>query len=109
MKKTKNLDKKIAELKEKILPILKKNGVVKASVFGSFARGEEKKDSDIDMLVEFEKPKGLFFFVGLKRTLEKSVGKKVDLLTYNSIHPLLKDYIYKDEIKIYDQRRKNFS
>ena len=44
--------KKITEIKAKILPILKKNDVVRASIFGSFARGEEKKRSDIDMLVE---------------------------------------------------------
>ena len=96
--------KKITKIKEKILPILKKNDVIKASIFGSFARGEDKKGSDIDMLVEFNEPKGMFHRIGLKYELEKILGKKVDLLTYNAINPLLKEYIYKDEIKIYTKR-----
>lgn len=91
---------KIKELKKKIIPILKKNDVVRASIFGSFARGEEKRKSDIDMLVEFKEPKGMFHRIGLKYALEDALGRKVDLLTYNAINPLLKEYIYKDEIKI---------
>jgi len=98
------MTKKITEIKAKILPILKKNDVIRASVFGSFARGEEKRGSDIDMLVEFKEPKGMFHRLGLKYALEKILGKKVDLLTYNAINPLLKEYIYKDEIKIYEKR-----
>ena len=98
------MTKKITEIKAKILPILKKNGVIRASIFGSFARGEDKKGSDIDMLVEFKKPKGMFHRIGLKFELEDALGKKVDLLTYNAINPLLKEYIYKDEIIIYDKR-----
>ena len=96
--------KKITKIKEKILPILKKNDVIKASIFGSFARGEDKKGSDIDMLVEFNEPKGMFHRIGLKYELEKILGKKVDLLTYNAINPLLKECIYKDEVKIYEKR-----
>ena len=98
------MTKRITKIKEKILPILKKNDVVRASIFGSFARGEDKKGSDIDMLVEFKEPKGMFHRIGLKYALEKILEKKVDLLTYNAINPLLKKYIYKDEIKIYEKR-----
>ena len=98
------MTKKITEIKAKILPILKKNDVIRASVFGSFARGEDKKGSDLDMLVEFNEPKGMFHRIGLKYELEKILGKKVDLLTYNAINPLLKEYIYKDEVKIYEKR-----
>lgn len=98
------MSKKIKQLQKKITPILKKNDVVRASVFGSFARGEDKKGSDIDMLVEFKEPKGMFHRIGLKYALEKILEKKVDLLTYNAINPLLKEYIYKDAIKIYEKR-----
>ena len=96
--------KKITKIKEKILPILKKNDVIKASIFGSFARGEDKKGSDLDMLVEFNEPKGMFHRIGLKYELEKILGKKVDLLTYGGVNPRLEKYIYKDEIKIYAKR-----
>jgi len=46
----------------------------------------------------------MFHRIGLKYELEKILGKKVDLLTYNAINPLLKEYIYKDEVKIYEKR-----
>jgi len=86
-------------LKKKIIPILKKNHVVKAAIFGSYARGDAKKNSDVDILIQ--PPKGLGFrFAGIELELEKKLKKKVDLLTYNSIHPLLKSRILKEEVKI---------
>lgn len=98
------MTKKITEIKEKILPILKKNDVVRASIFGSFARGEDKDGSDIDILVELREAKGLLFLAGLKFELEDALDRKVDLLTYKAINPRLEKYIYKDEIKIYGKK-----
>jgi len=46
----------------------------------------------------------MFHRLGLKYELEDALGKKVDLLTYNAINQLLKEYIYKDEIKIYGEK-----
>jgi len=96
--------KKITEIKEKILPILKKNDVIKASIFGSFARGEDKKGSDLDMLVELNKKHSLLDLIGIKFELEDVLKRKVDLLTYGGVNPRLEKYIYKDEIKIYAKR-----
>lgn len=93
--------KKIEELKEKIIPILKANDVVRSSVFGSFARGEDTPESDIDLLVELEDDKSLLDLIHLKNELEDFLRKKVDVITYNSVNPRLKDYIFKDEVKIY--------
>ena len=91
---------KIIEIQKLILPILKKNGVNKASIFGSFARGEDTPESDVDILIELVQPKGLLFLAGLKFEIEEVLGRKVDLLTYRSVNPLLAKYILKDEIKI---------
>ncbi len=77
----------IEEIKQKIVPVLKEAGVTRSSLFGSYVRGEEKETSDIDILVEVPQGTGLFKFVGLQRKLEHSLGKKVDLVTYRSIHP----------------------
>lgn len=96
-----DMQEKIRELQKKITPILEKNDVVRASIFGSFARGEDTPESDIDILVELKQPMGLLFLVRLKRQLEDALGRKVDLLTYRSVNPLLTEYIYRDEIKIY--------
>lgn len=88
------------EIKKKALPILKEAGVTRSSLFGSYVRGEEKENSDIDMLVEVPKGTGLFAFVGLQRKLAEALGKKVDLVTYKSLHPLLRDKILNEQISI---------
>lgn len=89
---------------KKIIPTLKSQGVVKAAIFGSYATGEAKKDSDIDILVRFSARKSLLDLVRLQFILEDKLGKKVDLLTYNSIHPLLKDIILQEQKVIYEKR-----
>ncbi len=87
------------KIKPKIIQILKKNKIKKAGIFGSYARGDLKKNSDIDIIVE--PPKGLGFgFVGIKFDLEKGIERKVDLVTYKSLHPLLREKILKDEVRI---------
>lgn len=83
------------------VPILRRNGVVKAGIFGSYARKEMKKRSDVDMLIKVRRRKfSLFDLVGLQQELEQHLGKKVDLLTYRGLNPYLKDYILKDEVRI---------
>ncbi len=80
--------------------ILKKHGAVKASLFGSIARGDAKLDSDVDILVEFSKGKklSLFDLVSIQGELEKKVGKKVDLVT--KVNRFVEPYIKKDLIEI---------
>ena len=90
----------INNIKKKALPILKEAGVTRSAVFGSYVRGEQQKNSDIDLLVEVPKGTGLFTFVGLAHKLEEALGKKVDLVTYKSIHPLLRDSILKEQVPI---------
>jgi predicted nucleotidyltransferase len=91
--------KEIDKLKPKIVKILKKYGIKKAAIFGSYARGEQKKNSDVDILIEPVKGMGIEFF-GLHLELEEKLGIKVDLLSYRSVNSHLKDYILKDEVRI---------
>ena len=91
------MNMKLEEMKNKIVPLLRRHDVKRASVFGSFVRGEEKEDSDVDLLVEFEGEKSLLDLVGLKMELERALRRKVDVLTYNSLHPLLKDRILQEQ------------
>ncbi|MFW6111129.1 MAG: type VII toxin-antitoxin system MntA family adenylyltransferase antitoxin [Thermoproteota archaeon] len=87
----------LTEMKRKMLPVLKREGVKRAAFFGSFVRGEQKGDSDVDLLVELEEEKSLLDLVGLKMELEEVLGREVDLLTYNSLHPLLKNEILREQ------------
>lgn len=91
-------------IKKKIMPILKRQGVTKAALFGSAARGELKKKSDIDILVQFKNTKSLLDLIGLELELEKKLGRKVDVLTYNGIYHLLRDRILSEQKIIYEKR-----
>ena len=94
-------DKQLQRIAKIAVPILKKSGVVKAGIFGSYARGEAKKKSDIDMLIKVRRKKfSLFDNVRLERELEEKLHKKVDLLTYNGVNLLLKNKILDEEIRI---------
>jgi|SRR3989344_2868576 len=92
--------KQLERIKRISIPILKKNGVVKAGIFGSYARGEAKKNSDIDLLIKFKGRKSLLDLSGLKIELESKLKKEVDLTEYVVIHPLLKNRIYKEEVRV---------
>ena len=87
----------LEEVKAKLVPVLRRSGVKRAAIFGSFVRGEQEEGSDLDVLVEFEGGKSLLDLVGLKMELEEVLGRKVDLLTYNSLHPLLRDRILQEQ------------
>lgn len=90
----------INDIKNKILPILKKYDVSRASLFGSLVKNEATEESDIDLLVEFKGEKSLLDLAGLKIELEELLGRRVDVLTYNSLHPLLKEKILSNEMAI---------
>ncbi|GBE19900.1 nucleotidyltransferase domain protein [archaeon BMS3Abin17] len=97
----KKYPKAIESIIPKITKILKKNKVERAGIFGSYARGEQKKGSDIDILVEIgDKKMSLLGFVSLMRLLEDSISKKVDLVEYSAIKPQIKDSILKEELRI---------
>ncbi len=91
---------KLSTLKKIIVPILRRNNVIRAGIFGSYARGEERKGSDIDILIKFRGKKSLLDLSGLKIDLEERLGKKVDLAEYLVVHPLLKERIKKEEVRI---------
>ena len=96
------MKEKIRIPKQKIVKILKEHGVRKAGIFGSYARGEQKKGSDVDILIEapLDRKFSLLDLVGLEIELKKALKKRVDLLTYKSVHPLLKKRIQDEEVKI---------
>jgi hypothetical protein len=81
-----------------IIQVLRENDVEEAGVFGSFARNEAKNESDLDILVKFGKAKSLFDLARIE--LEKKLNRKVDLITYNSINPLIKERILTEEAKL---------
>lgn len=91
---------KLIELKKIIIPILKKHKAIKAGIFGSYARGDYKKKSDVDILVKLDKKLDLFDVIRVKIDLENALKKKVDLVEYDVIRPELKKIILNEEVTI---------
>ena len=97
MKKIKGIKKKLAGLK----PILKGKFKVKSiGLFGSYVRGEEKGESDLDVLVEFSEPIGFFRFVELEGFLSEEIGAKVDLVMKENLKPRIKENILKEAVYV---------
>ena len=90
----------IASLMDRMRPVLEQYGVLRAGVFGSFARGEAVSTSDLDLLVDLPAGSTMFDLVGLQQDLGDALGIDVDAHTYRSLHPLLKDRILSDEVRI---------
>lgn len=90
----------IDEITKKVTPILKRYGVSRAALFGSTVRGQAKRGSDVDILVEIGADISLLDFVGLKLELEEALGRKVDLVEYGVIKALLREEILREQVVI---------
>jgi uncharacterized protein len=93
----------IEEIKLKITPILSRYNVKRAAVFGSVARGEARPDSDVDILIEFEKTPGLVKFIKMEEELRDILNRDVDLVVKGSEKTLIKPFIYNNLIGLYGQ------
>jgi len=82
------------------VPILRNYAVLRAGLFGSVVRGTLGPESDIDVLVEMPKGASLLDLAGLGLELEQALGRKVDVLTYRSLHPQLRDRILAEQVRI---------
>jgi uncharacterized protein len=91
----KNVERLKAIIRENEATLKSEFKIKELAIFGSFARGEQKKNSDIDILVEFGEPVGFEFFRAA-RYLEKILGVKVDLVTKDAIKPQLAGAINRD-------------
>lgn len=92
----------IQDITIKSLPILKKYGIKKAALFGSYAQHLQTDNSDIDMLIQPPTDMSLLDFVGVKLDLEDALQADVDLLSYNGLSPYLRDKILSEQQIIYE-------
>lgn len=97
MKKLKEIRKILKENKEVIAKEFKAEIV---GIFGSYVRGEQRDDSDLDVLVKFHKGATLFELVGLAIFLEEKLGIKVDVVPYDTVREEIKEQIFKEAISV---------
>lgn len=81
----------------RIVEILRRHGVTRAGIFGSFARGEADETSDVDILIAPPQGMTLFGLARLERELAAAVGRPVDVVPYESLHPGFRDDVLREE------------
>jgi predicted nucleotidyltransferase len=86
----------------RLVAICREYGVRRVDLFGSVARGDERPESDIDLVVRFERPRSLLEIVQLERRLSQALGRKVDLLTEKAISPYIRERIESEMQVIYE-------
>ncbi len=95
------------QLRDAVIPLLEPYGLKRLAVFGSYARGDEEPDSDIDLLVEFEEPPrqklGLFEWVRLEREMGDRLGREVDLVDAEALKPRIRPYVEEDPKEVYGE------
>jgi predicted nucleotidyltransferase len=84
---------RLSEYRDEIIEIAERHGASNIRVFGSVARGEADRNSDVDLLVDLEKGRSLFDLGGLLADLEKLLGCRVDVVTENGLRPRIKDRV----------------
>lgn len=94
----------INQIKKIAVPILRQRGIEFAGVFGSYARGEANKESDIDLLVSFSEPLSLIEIIGLERELSGALGIKTEVITEKSLHRYIAPYVFRDLKPLYGER-----
>ena len=87
-------------LRQYLPELSKKYSISYLGIFGSYIRGEQKEDSDLDVLVEFSKTPDLFEFIGLKQDLSDMLGVKVDLAMKSSLKPTIGERILEEVMQL---------
>jgi predicted nucleotidyltransferase len=95
----KNLDK-IHKVSQLSIPILKRNGVISAALFGSFVRSDDSIESDVDFLLEYQDGVSLFDVAELKRELEEKLDRKVDLVSLKYLNKRIREKVIQEKIRI---------
>ena len=90
---------------QSIIPILQQNDVEFAGIFGSRARGDAREDSDLDLLIRFNKPKGFVKFIRLENELAQLLNTKVDLVTEGGLNRHIRPFVMRDLKIIYGTKQ----
>jgi len=93
----------INSIQQKTTSIFNEYEVIYAGLFGSCARNQDNRESDIDIMVKLGKPMGMFLYMRFVNDLEFALQRKVDIMTENSMNKHVKPYVMKDIKTIYEK------
>ena len=94
------IEKTLREKRARILAITRQHGARNVRVFGSIARGEDKRDSDLDVLVELGPGRSLLDIIAIKQDLEDLLNTKVDVVTEAAVSPYIRDQVLRQAISL---------
>lgn len=95
--------KQFEDLSREILPVLLSYGARRVALFGSMVRGEDTPESDIDILVAFKQPVGLFRLAHLQRELSQQLSRPVDLVTEGSLSRYIRPDVEAEKVVLYEE------
>lgn len=95
-----DLNRLVAQKREEILRICRRNGASNPAIFGSVARGEAGPTSDLDLLIDLEPGRNLLDHVGVKQDLEELLGVRVDVVTRRGLHPLMREHVLAEAVAV---------
>jgi hypothetical protein len=92
----------ITDIKNKLQPIFESYSITYAALFGSVSRGDDRPDSDVDILVKLGKPMGMFSYMKLIQSIEDILGRKADVVTEQGLSKFVRPYIMPELKTIYE-------
>ncbi len=92
----------ITDIQQRLSPVFRAHGVSRAAVFGSVARGEDRPESDVDILVALREPMGLVAYTRFVGELEARLGRRVDAVTERGLNKFIRPYVLRDLKTIYE-------
>lgn len=90
---------RVTRFDDQIISFMRQHGAEKIGIFGSYARNDERENSDLDLMVWFKEQKSLLGLIRIERELSEQLGVKIDLLTEQAVSPYLIDRI-RQELKV---------
>jgi uncharacterized protein len=91
---------KVRLQRDAILALARKYGIRQVRLFGSVVRGEDRPDSDVDVLVDFEPKRSLLDLVGFELALEELFGRRVDVISARGISPYIEEQVLREAITL---------
>jgi uncharacterized protein len=98
--KTRSVEEIRQDLRVHLPELRERYGVTYLGIFGSYVRGEQKKTSDVDILVEFDRPGTLLGFIHLQNDLVDILGVRVDLVEKNGLKPAIRPYVLEEVVPV---------
>jgi len=90
----------IRQIREMRQELRERYHVSRIGIFGSFSQGRQTERSDLDLMVEFERPIGMLAFVHLRDDISQRLGLKIDLVTPDGLHPLIREAVMREVIYV---------